>query len=116
MVDGGFRARFAMKRPPPLSQVAVWAAAAAGAAYFGVFVKLSHSLIEDEGDLLPLDRAAALQQAFDATMKDPDYLAEVASARLDFEPMAGAELQALMESATKVSEEVLKRARAARAE
>jgi len=65
---------------------------------------------------VPADRTAALRAAFDATMKDADYLAEIASTKLEFEPMPGAELQALVETSTRVTPAVLARARAVRAE
>jgi tripartite-type tricarboxylate transporter receptor subunit TctC len=45
---------------------------------------------------LPKDRAAALRAAFDATMKDPDYLAEAKQRRLDINPMSGAAIDALI--------------------
>ena len=57
-----------------------------------------------------------LRTAFDATMKDADYLAEIETTKLEFEPMAGAELQALVEASTKVTPDVLARARAIRTE
>jgi len=65
---------------------------------------------------LPADRVAVLRTAFDATMKDAEFLAEIAATKLEFEPMAGTELQALVEASTRVSAAVLARARAARAE
>jgi tripartite-type tricarboxylate transporter receptor subunit TctC len=65
---------------------------------------------------LPPERLALLRQAFDATMKDADFLAEIAATKLDLEPLTGAELQALIEASTKVSSTVLVRAKAARGE
>ena len=38
---------------------------------------------------LPAERAAALRAAFDATMKDPEYLAETRQRQLDVNPMTG---------------------------
>jgi tripartite-type tricarboxylate transporter receptor subunit TctC len=46
---------------------------------------------------LPKDRAAALRAAFDATMKDPDYLAETNQRRLDINPMSGAAIHKLID-------------------
>jgi hypothetical protein len=57
-----------------------------------------------------------LRSAFDATIKDADFRAEIDATKLELEPMAGAELQALVEASTRVSSAVLARARAARAE
>jgi tripartite-type tricarboxylate transporter receptor subunit TctC len=45
---------------------------------------------------LPADRAAALRAAFDATMKDPDFLAEADRLGLDVAPVTGAEVEALI--------------------
>jgi hypothetical protein len=45
---------------------------------------------------LPRDRADALRAAFDATMKDPDYLAEANQRRLDINPMSGAAINKLI--------------------
>jgi tripartite-type tricarboxylate transporter receptor subunit TctC len=65
---------------------------------------------------LPADRIAMLRSAFDATMKDGEFLSEIATTKLEFEPMAGAELQALVEASTRVSSAVLGRARAVRSD
>lgn len=42
---------------------------------------------------VPADRVAALRAAFDATMKDPDFLAEARKMDLDIDPVGGAELE-----------------------
>ena len=60
------------------------------------------------------DRIAMLRAAFDATMKDKEFLSEIETTKLEFEPMAGADLQALVDASTKVTNAVLARARAAR--
>jgi hypothetical protein len=49
-------------------------------------------------------------------MKDAEFRAEIEATRLELDPMAGAELQALVQASTRVSGAVLARARAARAE
>jgi tripartite-type tricarboxylate transporter receptor subunit TctC len=43
---------------------------------------------------VPADRLAALRTAFDDTMKDPRFVADVEKARAEFGPIAGATLQA----------------------
>jgi len=48
--------------------------------------------------------------------KDAEFRAEIEATKLELDPMAGAELQALVEASTRVSDTVLARARAARAE
>jgi len=45
---------------------------------------------------LPADRAQALRQAFDNTMKDADYLAEAKLRLLEVNPMTGAEIDKLI--------------------
>jgi tripartite-type tricarboxylate transporter receptor subunit TctC len=65
---------------------------------------------------LPAERIAMLRSAFDATMKDVEFRAEIEATKLELEPMAGAELQKLVETSMRVSSTVLARARAARAE
>jgi tripartite-type tricarboxylate transporter receptor subunit TctC len=45
---------------------------------------------------LPKDRAAALRAAFDATMRDPAYLAETKQRGLEVDPMNGADIDTLI--------------------
>ena len=42
---------------------------------------------------VPADRVAILRRAFDATMKDPEFLAGAKKERLEIEPMTGEEVQ-----------------------
>ena len=55
-----------------------------------------------------------LRAAFDATLKDAEFWPRSKRHKLEFDPMPGAELQALVETSTRVSGPVLERARAAR--
>jgi hypothetical protein len=45
---------------------------------------------------IPPERLAALRSAFDATMKDPDFLAEAQRQDLEVRPVSGAEAAALI--------------------
>ncbi len=45
---------------------------------------------------IPAERARALRDAFDATMKDPDFIAAAIGQNLDVEPVGGAEVEALI--------------------
>ena len=45
---------------------------------------------------IPADRTAALRNAFDATMKDPKFLAEATKLGLEVNPTTGAELDAIV--------------------
>jgi tripartite-type tricarboxylate transporter receptor subunit TctC len=46
---------------------------------------------------LPADRKAALRQAFDQTMADPEFLAEARQRGLEVNPVGGAEIDALVD-------------------
>ena len=65
---------------------------------------------------LSADRVEMLRSAFAATLKDPDFLHDISTTRLELEPMSGAELQAIVAASAKVSPAGLARARAAREE
>ena len=45
---------------------------------------------------LPAERVQALRRAFDATMKDPDFVAELNSNRVEMGVMVGEDLQKLV--------------------
>jgi tripartite-type tricarboxylate transporter receptor subunit TctC len=60
---------------------------------------------------VPGAAAAALRRAFDAAMRDPALLAEVAKARVDIEPLPGEALQKVVAGTFEVAPAVLTRAR-----
>jgi len=62
---------------------------------------------------VPADRVAALREAFDATMKDPAYLAEAEKLKIDVDPLTGTELAALVEQVAKTPADTVARVRAA---
>jgi tripartite-type tricarboxylate transporter receptor subunit TctC len=62
---------------------------------------------------VPADRVEALRRAFDATMKDPDFLEEVKKTRLDINPITGEELQKQVVDVSSLSPEMLEKVRAA---
>ena len=62
---------------------------------------------------VPADRLAALRRAFDATMKDADFLAEVEKIRLGVSPITGEELQKLVAEVSNLSPDLLDKVRAA---
>ncbi len=59
---------------------------------------ISRAIVATPG--IPADRVAALRRAFEATMKDPVFLADAAKAGIDISPTTG-------EAARKVAEEIL---------
>lgn len=48
---------------------------------------------------IPADRVAALRAAFDATLKDPQFIAEAARVKLELEPIGGAQMEKLLAKA-----------------
>jgi tripartite-type tricarboxylate transporter receptor subunit TctC len=62
---------------------------------------------------VPEDRKAALRAAFDATMKDPDFLAEIAKARLEVSPTSGVEIDRLLGDIYASPREVIEKAKQA---
>jgi hypothetical protein len=60
---------------------------------------------------VPPERIETLRQAFDATMHDPDFLAEMRSQTLEVRPVGGAEVQNLMREIYASPPDVVKLAR-----
>jgi tripartite-type tricarboxylate transporter receptor subunit TctC len=61
----------------------------------------------------PADRVTALRRAFDATMKDPDFLAEAQRTKLTVNPITGEELQKLVAEVSDLPPALLEKVRAA---
>ena len=62
---------------------------------------------------IPEDRKATLRQAFDATMKDPEFLAEAAKIDLEISPVAAAAIDELLAGLYKTPKSVVEKAAAA---
>lgn len=60
---------------------------------------------------LPADRAEALRKAFDETMTDPQFLADAKQAKLDVDPISGAEIQSLLKDIVDTPKPVASKAR-----
>jgi tripartite-type tricarboxylate transporter receptor subunit TctC len=60
---------------------------------------------------VPADRITTLRQAFDATVADPDFLAEMRAQSLEVRPVGGAEVQGLIHDIYASSPDVVKLAR-----
>ncbi|HEY4133879.1 MAG TPA: hypothetical protein VGO34_01575 [Alphaproteobacteria bacterium] len=58
---------------------------------------------------VPADRLAAMRAAFDATMKDPAFLAEADKQNLDVDPLSGTEMDRLFKEAYASPPEVVER-------
>jgi tripartite-type tricarboxylate transporter receptor subunit TctC len=61
---------------------------------------------------IPAARLKALQEAFDRTMKDPDFLADAERMKLDVNPVTGAEIAEIVKKLYAAPKEVLQQASA----
>jgi len=62
---------------------------------------------------VPADRVQALRRAFDATMKDKDFLADAAKAKLEINPLTGEQMQQVIAKVLRTPEPVVARVRKA---
>ena len=62
---------------------------------------------------VPADRVQALRRAFDATLKDPEFLAEAKRTNLTIGPLGGEELQKLVAEVTSLTPELLEKVKTA---
>jgi tripartite-type tricarboxylate transporter receptor subunit TctC len=76
--------------------------------FISVDTAISRPLVTNGG--VPRERVEALRRAFDATMKDPEFLAEAAQTKTDISPMTGEEAQKIAESTIATPPDVLARA------
>jgi hypothetical protein len=63
-----------------------------------------------------MDRVAALRAAFDATMRDPAYLAEAKKRGLEVNPMSGAAIDKLIAALYETPPDLVAAAKAAQTE
>ena len=59
---------------------------------------------------LPAERVTILRRAFDATMKDPAFVAEADKLRIDVEPVTGEEMQKIVQRISGFDRSVIDRA------
>jgi tripartite-type tricarboxylate transporter receptor subunit TctC len=59
---------------------------------------------------VPADRVAALRRAFDATMKDPDFVREANKLNMEIEPLTGAQIHKLLADAYATPKPVIQQA------
>ncbi len=78
--------------------------------FLSVDVPLSRAYVTTPD--VPTERLAALRRAFNATMKDPAFLAEAAKSRIDISPSTGEEAQKIVESVLRTPPEIIKRTKA----
>jgi tripartite-type tricarboxylate transporter receptor subunit TctC len=61
---------------------------------------------------IPPERVEQLRRAFDATIKDPEFLAEIERAQQEFQPAPGEELQRIIQQTAGVAPAILERTEA----
>jgi tripartite-type tricarboxylate transporter receptor subunit TctC len=62
---------------------------------------------------VPTARIEALRRAFDATLKDPSYLAEAEKLKIEVDPLSGEQVGALVEQVSRTPADIVARVRAA---
>jgi tripartite-type tricarboxylate transporter receptor subunit TctC len=70
---------------------------------------IGRSLVAEPG--IPLQRAAALRQAFMATMQDPELIAEIKKRNLTIEPLSGEEVQRIVAASAATPKELVDQAK-----
>ena len=60
---------------------------------------------------IPPERAAALRQAFMATMQDPELIAEIKKRNLTIEPLSGEEVQRIVAASAATPKELIDQAK-----
>jgi tripartite-type tricarboxylate transporter receptor subunit TctC len=59
---------------------------------------------------VPADRVAILRQAFEATLKDPAFIADAARLQMEIDPLTGAEIEGLLRTAYATPRPIVQRA------
>jgi len=78
-------------------------------AFISADTAISRPLVTSPG--VPRERVEALRRAFDATMRDPEFLSEAARSKTDISPMSGEEAQKIAEMTINTPADVLERAK-----
>lgn len=77
--------------------------------FFSASVAIARAVVTTPG--VPPERVAALRRAFDATIRDPEFLAEAAKSNLDISPMPGEDAQKFSDSIINAPADVIARAK-----
>ena len=72
---------------------------------------LGHPFLAPPG--VPADRLAILQHAFDATLKDADFVAEIGKPKIGVDPMSGEEVAAIVRQTIDASPDIVAKTKAA---
>jgi tripartite-type tricarboxylate transporter receptor subunit TctC len=76
-------------------------------AFYVSGAELGRSLLASPG--IPAERVKVLRAAFDAMVKDPEFLAEIEKSGQEFQPASGAEVQRLVEEVATVPRDIVER-------
>jgi len=76
-------------------------------AFYTSSAAVGRSIVAPPG--MPTDRVKVLRTAFDAMVKDPEFLAEIERAQQEFQPASGEELQKLIQDTASVPAEIVER-------
>jgi tripartite-type tricarboxylate transporter receptor subunit TctC len=76
-------------------------------AFYVSGAELGRSLLAPPG--IPAERVKVLRAAFDAMVKDPEFLAEIEKSGQEFQPASGAEVQRLVEDVATVPRDIVER-------
>ena len=76
-------------------------------AFYTSSAAVGRSIVAPPG--MPADRVKVLRTAFDAMVKDPEFLAEIERAQQEFQPASGEELQKLIQDTASVPAEIVER-------
>jgi tripartite-type tricarboxylate transporter receptor subunit TctC len=76
-------------------------------AFYVSGAELGRSLLAPPG--IPAERVKVLRAAFDAMVKDPEFLAEIEKSGQEFQPASGAEVQRLVEEVATVPRDIVER-------
>jgi tripartite-type tricarboxylate transporter receptor subunit TctC len=79
--------------------------------FFGVKFKTTYPFVLPQD--VPVERVAALQSAFDATMQDPAFALDMKKSNIPLRPVSGREVQRLIRETYAAPEKMLERLRAA---
>jgi tripartite-type tricarboxylate transporter receptor subunit TctC len=79
-------------------------------AFYTSGVAIGRSILAPPG--IPPERVNVLRRAFDAAIKDPEFLAEIERSKQEFQPASGEELQKLIAAAASAPREIVARTEA----
>jgi tripartite-type tricarboxylate transporter receptor subunit TctC len=94
---------------PSLTDLAVDDKSKAILSLFAGAPVIGRALVAEPG--IPPERAAALRQAFMATMADPEFVAEMGKRNLGIEPLSGEEVQTIIAAAAATPRELVEQAK-----